>query len=94
MDKFIIGGLVVAIIIAILAPYLASTNPDGLESAAEKIIHPGVSDEPVFESPMPDYVIPQLGEDPFSGVASIIIGVLIVFGLAYALGYAIKKKEA
>ena len=36
--KFIIGGLVVAIIIAILAPFLASSNPDGLESAAEKIV--------------------------------------------------------
>ena len=32
-DKsFVIGGLIVAIIIAILAPFLASSNPDGLES--------------------------------------------------------------
>lgn len=35
--NFIIGGLVIAIIIAILAPFLASSNPDGLESAAESL---------------------------------------------------------
>ncbi|MBU4535667.1 MAG: PDGLE domain-containing protein [Euryarchaeota archaeon] len=93
MDKFVVGGLVVAILIAIMAPYLASSDPDGLESAAEKIINPEVSDEAVLESPMPDYVIPSLGEDPISGVVAIIIGVLVVFGLAYGLGYVLKKKE-
>lgn len=94
MDKFIVGGLTVAIIIAIMAPYIASSDPDGLESAAEKIISPEVSDEPVLESPMPDYVLPSLGEEPISGVVAIIIGVLIVFALAFGLGYALKKKEA
>ena len=71
MDKFVVGGLVVAILIAIMAPYLASSDPDGLESAAEKIINPEVSDEAFLESPMPDYVIPSLGEDPISGVVAI-----------------------
>ncbi|MBZ9570797.1 PDGLE domain-containing protein [Methanobrevibacter sp. TMH8] len=91
--KFIIIGLVIAILIAVLAPFLASSNPDGLESAAEKIINPGVSDEAVHESPMPDYIIPSLGESPFSGGLAIIIGVLIVFGLAYGLGYVLKRRN-
>jgi cobalt/nickel transport protein len=35
MDKkyFIIAGVAVALLIAVLAPFLASSNPDGLESA-------------------------------------------------------------
>lgn len=91
--QFIIIGLIVAIVIAVLAPFLASSNPGGLESAAEKIILPGVSDETVHESPMPDYMIPSLGETPISGAAAIVIGVVVVFALAYGLGYVLKKRN-
>ena len=76
--KFIIGGLVVAIIIAILAPFLASSNPDGLESAAEKIVLVEET-EPMFEAPLPDYLIPALGESPLGGVISIVLGTIIAF---------------
>jgi cobalt/nickel transport protein len=90
--QFVIIGIAIAIIIAIAAPFLASSNPDGLESTAEKILNPGVSDEAVMESPMPDYVIPPLGEDPISGSLAIVIGVLIVFALAYFIGIGLKRK--
>jgi cobalt/nickel transport protein len=36
-NTFILLGVVVALIIAILAPYIASNNPDGLESTFSKI---------------------------------------------------------
>lgn len=76
--KFVIGGLVVAIIIAILAPFLASSNPDGLESAAEKVLL--VEEvEPMFEAPLPDYLVPALGESPLGGVISIVLGTIIAF---------------
>ena len=76
--KFIIGGLVVALIIAILAPFLASSNPDGLESAAEKVMT-NPETEPMFETPMPDYAVPALGESPLGGVISIVLGTIIAF---------------
>ena len=91
--NFIIVGLAIAILISIAAPFIASSNPDGLESAAEKIMNDGVSDEAVLESPMPDYIIPALGESPISGAIAIIIGTLIVFALAFGLGIVLKKKE-
>jgi cobalt/nickel transport protein len=78
-DKsFVVGGLIVAIIIAILAPFLASSNPDGLESAAEKIAE-NPEPEPLFEAPLPDYSIPALGESPLGGVVSIVLGTLVAF---------------
>jgi len=78
-DKsFVVGGLVIALIIAILAPFLASSNPDGLESSAEKLA-PNPEPEPLFESPLPDYTIPALGESPLGGVVSILLGTLIAF---------------
>jgi cobalt/nickel transport protein len=91
--KFIIIGLLVILVIAVLAPFLASSNPDGLESTAEKILLPGVSDEAIHESPMPDYIIPSLGENPISSAIAIVIGVLVVFGLAYGIGYILKKNS-
>jgi len=91
--QFIIIGLAVAIIIAILAPFLASDNPDGLESAIEKILLPGAGEENIHESPMPDYTIPFLGETPISGSIAIIIGVIVTFALAYGLGYLLKSRK-
>lgn len=57
--KFLTAGIIVALIIAVLAPFLASPNPDGLESTAEKVM-PNPETEPVLESPLPDYTIPAL----------------------------------
>ncbi|MCL2156672.1 MAG: PDGLE domain-containing protein [Methanobrevibacter sp.] len=91
--KFMIIGVAVALIIAILAPFIASTNPDGLESTAEKILNPGVSDEAIHSAPMPDYIIPSIGEDPISGSIAILIGVIMVFIIAYGIGYLLKNKK-
>lgn len=91
--QFVIVGLVIAIVIAILAPFLASSNPDGLESSAEKILNPGVSDEAIHEAIMPDYIIPSFGENPISGAVAIVIGVVIVFILAYGIGYLVRNKN-
>ena len=90
--KFMMIGIIIAIIIAVLAPFLASSNPDGLESTAEKILNPGIEEKELYESPMPDYIIPTLGEEPISGSIAIVIGVIIVFTIAYGIGYLAKKK--
>jgi cobalt/nickel transport protein len=91
--KLLIGGLLIAVVIAFLAPFLASTDPDGLDGTIEKLI-PGHESEPVFESPMPDYTIPFLGEDSKLGeVIAIVGGTLVIFLLALGIGKLIKKDE-
>jgi cobalt/nickel transport protein len=89
---FVAVGLCVAILISILAPFLASSNPDGLESAAEKFEKSEGKDYQVFGSPFPDYIVPSLGETGTSGALAIIIGTLITFGLGYLLIKAIKRE--
>lgn len=90
-NKILVGGLVVAIIIAILAPFLASSNPDGLESTAEKVINEealhknlqalGLEEEgTVAPSPMPDYSIEGMGK--VGEVIAMIVGTLIMVALA------------
>lgn len=91
--KFLMGGIAIALIIAILAPFLASSNPDGLDSTAEKVMQ-NPETKPVFESPLPDYTIPFLGEDnPFGGVIALVLGTLLVLGIAYGLGAGLKKER-
>lgn len=91
--KFMLGGIAVALIIAVLAPFLASSNPDGLDSTAQKVMQ-NPETEPAFESPLPDYTIPALGEDnPLGGVISLVIGTLLVLGIAYGLGVILKKRN-
>jgi cobalt/nickel transport protein len=89
--NLLIGGIVIIVIIAILAPFLASSNPDGLESTAEKLNPEKLESEPVFNSIMPDYEIPELGGGPISGVIAIVIGVIIMLVLGYGLGHILKK---
>ena len=88
---FVVVGLAVAILISILAPFLASSSPDGLESAAEKFEESEGKDYQAFGSPFPDYIVPGLGETEMSGAVAIIIGTLITFGLGYLLAKAIKR---
>jgi cobalt/nickel transport protein len=92
--KFLYAGIAIALLVSVLAPFLASSDPDGLESAAM-----GVIDEaritameemaPVFESPMPDYAIE--GQGKMGEVLAIVIGTLLVLGISFVLGKAMKK---
>ncbi len=95
---FIVLGLTIAIIIGVVAVFLASGDPDGLESTAlvvqgEKSLT-GPSPEEgdpeaigtgvsVYSSPFPDY---SLGEHygPIGGVVATILGIIIT--LAVVLG--------
>lgn len=92
--KFLYAGIAIALLISVLAPFLASSDPDGLESAAM-----GVIDEaritameemaPIFESPMPDYAIEGMGK--IGEVAAIVLGTLIVLAMALVLGKVVRK---
>ena len=90
--KLLLGGIAIALVIAILAPFLASSNPDGLDSTAQKVMQ-NPETEPAFESPLPDYTIPFLGEEnPLGGVIALVLGTLLVLGIAYGLGAFLKRK--
>jgi cobalt/nickel transport protein len=100
----IIAGLVIAILIGVVAVFLASGDPDGLESTALVIqggktltgpSPPGVEIQENMEgkfsysAPMPDY---SLGEGTGSrgGVLAIVGGTVIAFLVVIGLVYALK----
>ncbi len=93
MNKTIVIGLTLVILVAILAQFFAATDPDGLESTLAKIKNPGVEEKTLFNSPMQDYKIPFLGESPFSGAFAAVIGIFIIFGVVYSIGIVLRKRK-
>ncbi len=90
--QILIAGISIAVVIAILSPFLASSNPDGLDSTAEKL---GVEEKAhsAFQSPMPDYQLPFLGEGKISGITALLFGVVLIASVSYGAGLALKKKK-
>ncbi len=89
--NLVMGGLAIAIVIAILAPFLASSNPDGLESAAESLEVP--ESEAAFEAPLPDYAIPGMEDNPWGGVAALIFGTILVVLVMLGLATFLSKRK-
>lgn len=97
--KIIIAGTAIAIIIAILAPFLASSNPDGLdknlielvgggdEEHAEEVIGEKAPIE--YEAPMPDYSIEGLGK--FGEVLAIVIGTILMLLIGLGAAKVLKR---
>ena len=91
--KFVLIGLAICIVIAALSPFIASSNPDGLEKTAENISSAEESTD--YEAPMHDYMIPILGENnPYGGILALVIGVLITLGLAYIAAILLRRRKA
>ncbi|MCL7414742.1 MAG: cobalt transporter CbiM [ANME-2 cluster archaeon] len=71
----------VIMVLAIAAPYLASTNPDGLEQAmvifmGEEKIETTIDTSLLYSAPMPDYSITRLGRS--GEVLAIALGTILV----------------
>ncbi len=90
--KFVLAGLAICILIAVLAPFIASSNPDGLEKTAEDISTTHESNS--YNAPMSDYMIPILGKDnPYGGVLALIIGILITLAIAYVAAILLRRRN-
>jgi cobalt/nickel transport protein len=101
---FIIVGIVVALLIGVVAVFMASGDPDGLESTAlivqgeKTLTGPTPPDAEIkedmtgkfsYSSPMPDY---SLGEEMGSmgGMVAIVVGTILAFLVVLGLAYAVK----
>lgn len=95
------AGAVIAIIISVLAPFLASSNPDGLdknlitlvgrgsEEHAEEIIGERMPIE--YQAPMPDYTIEGMGK--LGEVGAIVAGTLLMLVISMGLGKVLAIKQ-
>ena len=92
MDKktkyLLIIGIVVCLIIAVLSPFIASGDPDGLEKSAEDASVPDGVESALVNAPMPDYTI---GDSSIGEIAALVIGIFITLILGWAVAYVVRK---
>jgi hypothetical protein len=84
------GALILALLLAILAP-LASSSPDGLERVAEDKGFIDVALAPIFNI-FPDYVIPGVSNEAVATILAGIVGTVILFGIGYGLAKLLRAK--
>ena len=84
------GGLLVALLLAILSP-IASADPDGLEKVAEENGFLTRAQDPSYNI-IPDYVMPGVENEQLATVLAGIVGVMVVFGVAFAVAYARRRR--
>ena len=92
---FIVVALGICLVIAFFLSPFASSSPDGLEKAAEKLGFLHLGEVLAWgHSLMPDYTIPLLGERPISGMAAGLVGTLVLFGLGWGVGAVLKRRKS
>jgi cobalt/nickel transport system permease protein len=85
----IVGGALIALVLVVISP-LASSHPDGLEWVAEQqgFIETAKA---AFYNIIPDYSMPGISNPALATIAAGIIGIVIVFGVAYGIARAEKR---
>ncbi|MCC6454791.1 MAG: PDGLE domain-containing protein [Caldilineaceae bacterium] len=87
--SWIAAGLVLAVIVASLS-FLASPEPDGLERVATDQGFIATALEPLYNI-LPDYTVPFIGNETLSGIVAVVLGTLLVFGLAIVVGRVVRR---
>ena len=83
---FLLGGLLVAIGLAMLVSGFASSSPDGLNKVAEDHGFAANAKEHLFENgPLAGYAVKGVNSDRLSTGLSGLIGVLVTFGVGLTL---------
>jgi hypothetical protein len=94
-SKYWLIALGFCLIVAVFSP-LASSSPDGLERVAENKGFIDLAGSSPFQI-IADYAFPGIENEALATIVSGIIGVLVLFGMAYGLAWLLvntgKKKS-
>ena len=91
---FIVGGLVLAIILALVISPFASSSPDGLERIAEDKGFLDKAQDTWPNAPLPDYTVPGVINEGLSTGLAGVIGVVAVFGVGLGVAFILRNKKA
>lgn len=104
---FMIAGLIIAIIVGGLAVFLASGDPDGLESTAlyvqgeKELTGPSPEDGDAeaiglgtfeYEAPLPDYSTGEEGGKP-GEIIAVFAGIIVMFVLGFGATKLLASKK-
>jgi PDGLE domain len=92
---FLVGGLLVAIGLAMLVSGFASSSPDGLNKVAEDHGFAANARQHLFgNGPLAGYAVKGVHNDRLSTGISGLIGVLVTFGIGLALFAVIRAMRS
>ncbi|TWH73900.1 PDGLE domain-containing protein [Modestobacter roseus] len=91
---FLFIGVVVALLIAGLGSYYASSSPDGLEATAAEQGFDTAQDSAVAGSPLADYGTAGIDDARLSGGLAGVVGVLLVLVLAGGLTLVLRRRNS
>ncbi|GAA2125994.1 PDGLE domain-containing protein [Nocardioides bigeumensis] len=91
--RFVAVGLLVALLVAGVASFYASSHPDGLEHVAEQTgFLDSADDSPAADSPLADYQTRGVGDDRISGGLAGVIGCLLTLGVSGGLFLVLRRR--
>jgi hypothetical protein len=91
----LLAGLVVALLLAGVGSYYASSRPDGLEwSAEEEGFLDTARDSAAADSPLADYGVAGIGDARLSGGLAGVAGVLVTLVLAGGVTLLVRRRTA
>ena len=89
------AGLLLALLIAGVGSWYASSSPDGLEAtAAEQGFADTARDSASADSPLADYALAGVDDGRLSGGLAGVIGVVLVLALAGGLTLLVRRRPA
>jgi hypothetical protein len=88
---WVAGGLAIAAIVVVVAAFLASGDPDGLERVAEDIGFIGAGQDSPFTI-IADYVFPGV-DGPMATILAGLAGIAVVFALVWLTGRALARRR-
>lgn len=91
--RFFAVFLLVALLVAGVASYYASSHPDGLEYVAGKTgFLDSAEDSPAADSPFADYQTKGVDDERVGGGLAGVIGVLLVLGIASGVAWGVRRR--
>ncbi|HYJ69492.1 MAG TPA: PDGLE domain-containing protein [Nocardioidaceae bacterium] len=90
---FVLGGLLVAVVLAGIVSFYASSDPDGLSKVSEdKGFAQSEKDHRLGDSPLADYSTKDVDNDRLSGGMAGVIGVGVTFVVAGGLTLLVRRR--
>ncbi|CAA9235774.1 MAG: hypothetical protein AVDCRST_MAG41-1186 [uncultured Corynebacteriales bacterium] len=88
----LLGGLLLALLLAGVVSQFASGSPDGLEKVAEdKGFIATATDSDLADSPVADYAVRGVDDERVSGGLAGVLGVLATFAIGGALFLVVRR---
>jgi cobalt/nickel transport protein len=92
--RFVAVGLLLALLVAGVASFYASSHPDGLEHVAEQTgFLDSAEDSPVSASPLANYQTDGVDDPRLSGGLAGVIGCLLTLAIAGGLFLVLRRRD-